>query len=1340
MSKYIHWLVKKIWILFAVVLISTAVVVQCGRMLAPMVSEHKDDIGDYLSSRLGLEVSFGKLTFEWGSLRPELNFSDLKIIAAGEKTVLAVNAAEVEIDILGSLLARDLRIWQIGMDGVELNLAENDDGSWMLEGIELSPKDDTPSKDNDVSAAINNMLGMLLIGRQINFKNVLINFYQREDGLHQLELTSLLLQNDDEFHRLNTSFNDGEGHKLIDFIFEGFGDPRQVSTFTGQGYLKVDSFPLHEHLALFLKDFMAKEELAGALLSSELWLSSSAENRLSVLGNLNVYRDASTPERTEANKQRLQSISTNLTGRWQIDQGWRLDLQKTALTWLNNSTETDISISSDVHSGSLNLYVEDLALDSWAAVLKAEARLPDSIKDLVAALDPKGSVQNLDVLLPNKSPKDFVVKANLVDVSIDPWHGVPGVKHLNGYVESTSAIGFVDIDSANHFEVFFPSVYKKPIVTDLIRGQVKWSVNKEANQIFVNSGLLELSGDVGSVKGYFSLDSPLEANSRPAELILQLGLIGSDVLQHKVLVPYTLSENLLSWLDQALLGGDVPEAGFVLRNYWTKGQPIVTSTQLSIDVEAGDLKFDPQWPELNDFSAFVSLDDKDLSGVVDHARLLGSNVKQVEILLKGDNPQGDGSLLLIEGDVVGRAEDGLALLVDTPLRKTFGSTFDAWRLSGALNSHVNLAIPLAAGEPGAAQDIKVSLRNAQLNMDDLNLEFKAITGALTFRSDTGLRASGLAATLWGEPLQARVDSAVVDDGFRTVIGFDTQVEMRDVADWLSRPEVRFAEGKAPFTGSMILPAPADKKDYSALLTFNSDLEGVVVDLPEPYGKASDAASVLNVEARIKGGQQSYTIAYKNLIQVQLEQANGQLRAGLGRILKASQPNLMAMDAENLPDTGLLIDGELAIADVDAWLDTIQRYGGFSGEYTTESEGDTDSFPLNLSLSVDQLGWGDLAFDGVELGGEAIEDGWAINVHHPVVGGTVYWYEKRPLTLDLDYFYWPTGESDNPDEPITEEDPLAGLDPRDLIAMDVKIEDVRIGDLNLGRWSFSVNPEVSGIEVTELQADILGAKLGAKPEQQAGAKFSWVRTENGDRSHFDGMVYSTDLVSVWENFGQPKLLEAENTRLISDVAWHGSPAMVSLSGLQGQVILDVDKGRFFKVTGQASSALLRLLGLFNFDSWARRLQLDFSDVYKTGMSFDSINGKLDFAEGKLFITEPVVVDTLSASLQMGGQINLRKETLDTTMVATLPVSSNAAVIAALAGGLPVALGVYAVSKIFKTQVDNVGSASYEMKGSWTDPEVKFKRLFDGKAAKDATKDVRKESEEAKQRDAECDSDC
>ena len=81
------------------------------------------------------------------------------------------------------------------------------------------------------------------------------------------------------------------------------------------------------------------------------------------------------------------------------------------------------------------------------------------------------------------------------------------------------------------------------------------------------------------------------------------------------------------------------------------------------------------------------------------------------------------------------------------------------------------------------------------------------------------------------------------------------------------------------------------------------------------------------------------------------------------------------------------------------------------------------------------------------------------------------------------------------------------------------------------------------------------------------------------------------------------------------------------------------------------------------------------------------------------------------MNLQGTVNHLEQQLDLTLGVTLPFASNLPWIAALAAGLPTAIGVYIISKLMKNQVDTLSSALYSVSGSYSDPELKFLRMFE-----------------------------
>jgi uncharacterized protein YhdP len=227
----------------------------------------------------------------------------------------------------------------------------------------------------------------------------------------------------------------------------------------------------------------------------------------------------------------------------------------------------------------------------------------------------------------------------------------------------------------------------------------------------------------------------------------------------------------------------------------------------------------------------------------------------------------------------------------------------------------------------------------------------------------------------------------------------------------------------------------------------------------------------------------------------------------------------------------------------------------------------------------------------------------------------------------------------------------------------------------------------------------------------GAKLQWKIQDELPSTHFSGTLSALDVSSVLRAWDKPDVLESKTARLNADVSWVGDPQDFALKNITGTMEVGFEQGRFKNNPSPGSDGFLRLMAILNFDSLARRLRLDFSDLYKSGLAYDEIKGVVNFVPGTMTFTQPLSVKTPSSHLQMAGKLDLEQEKIDTRLVATLPVVGNYTFFTALVTGLPAAAGIYVVSKLFKKQVDRATSLSYSIRGTWSEPKMSFERLFE-----------------------------
>ena len=283
--------------------------------------------------------------------------------------------------------------------------------------------------------------------------------------------------------------------------------------------------------------------------------------------------------------------------------------------------------------------------------------------------------------------------------------------------------------------------------------------------------------------------------------------------------------------------------------------------------------------------------------------------------------------------------------------------------------------------------------------------------------------------------------------------------------------------------------------------------------------------------------------------------------------------------------------------------------------------------------------------------------------------------------------------------------------QELQQLALKAFDV-IGGQGWGHVSFDYSPVSKGILAKNIRGNLRGLKT------QGSTLALYQRDTHAWETSFSGVIRTSNIAKVMENFGYPGMVTSKKTTFDMSINWPGYPDQLDVNRLAGTVDINMQKGKFITEQSEGDNTLLNLISLLNFDTLVRRLRLDFSDLSADGLAYDSVTGQLNFKNDYVYLKNdsPLTVDTTSADLQLVGDINLKQQTIDSQLVATLPIAGNLAVAAALTAGLPAAVGVYVVGKLFKEQMDDFASVRYNVTGSWSDPKMQVDKIFESQANK------------------------
>src|SRR3990167_385077 len=133
LARWVTLLLRTALGLCALTLVLAALYVSLGRELVPLVAEYRLEAEDKAREALAMPVQIGELEGLWQGFSPVLTAHD---VALGEGAgALQLDQVRVVPDVLASLLARQLRIARLELDGVQLVVAQDAEGHWSLKGL-----------------------------------------------------------------------------------------------------------------------------------------------------------------------------------------------------------------------------------------------------------------------------------------------------------------------------------------------------------------------------------------------------------------------------------------------------------------------------------------------------------------------------------------------------------------------------------------------------------------------------------------------------------------------------------------------------------------------------------------------------------------------------------------------------------------------------------------------------------------------------------------------------------------------------------------------------------------------------------------------------------------------------------------------------------------------------------------------------------------------------------------------------------------------------------------------------------------------------------------------------
>ena len=1132
-------------------------------------------------------------------------------------------------------------------------------------------------------------------------------------------------------------------------IVEGIGDPRIDQTFKANAYLQLKDLQMTEVIDFLppsLRSFfdgIDRDALKSRQINTELWASGSQRFGYEWRGLMKMEGDSQVKIKSVLLPRVFQ---TYYEGAWQPEE--YIEFRLPEFSFLSSSYSLNVPLQARYRfDRTLDVSVAKVDATEISALLLDLTDDRSRLAKAINKLQPEGQLNNVLIQVNLDRPQQSVLFADATDLSIEAYLGAPQIKHVNAALMLGSQVGEINIKqnpADQPIEFQLPKLYERPWFFTQLAGSIYYRVAEDNSLLHLYSGSQSYSMQDPYPRASKSSNAELVDIRGNVELSLAIPLIRDRTVQGALALTVTADEaqlrsvpyvvpgkklkTLQNYLASAAEKGRVSDARFSIRTPLRRGQDnkkLQVTTSLSAKAHNAELSYQKGWPAVLAESAEVGLQDGEFTAKLDKATLGELTLARLNV----DVNKTRKGHVYVQASTNAPVADYVQTLQSTPLQNQVQTAQEIISLTGRIPASLNLLVPLK-DLADIAVDVKAELNGQSGFLKAGGIAFTQAEGLLQFTTERGLQSSDLAVNAFGGRQTLQLDLAgLVDRNRRSTIRFSGQSRIDALQKWLPRPEWELLGGSTQVEGDVQLGQIGEP----SRINLQSDLYGVTVALPAPLGKKANERRPLAMTIELNSKQdqdKQYRVLYADRHLIEARMLRGELDSLTistnefdGKT--AAQENSLhgQLLLEHLPGT-IYVNGDLERADLFDWLAVKEKYSKALEKFSAGDEENAKSgspLAVRAALNVDAFSLKSLAFNNafIEASSAADKGVWNFRIDSEEAEGESSIDETGLLDVRLSRLKLPSS-NEKPDSNVsvqttefglTMENPfirdvsrsvMASIDISQVPRASVKLSRVFLGEEDYGTWSFRTRPINDGVQFLDILGEIKGLKIG-EPDDRA--TLAWRQKGVQNLCKFEGRVFTRDVGQVLERFGNEAFVRTKTLRSTLSLEWRGAPDQFSFHNAKGRFSFLFRDGNFIRGAEVGENPILRLFGLFNFDTVLRRLKLDFSDLAKQGYAFEKFKGIFELNYGLVKLRKPVTVESTTSKVQMVGYIDLLSYKMDTQILVTLPVASNLTVAAALVAGIPTALGIYAVSKLFKTQMEGVSSIVYSATGPWSDPDMR-----------------------------------
>lgn len=778
--------------LLAISVILMVVYNAAGQAFINALPSFKQDIEHKVYEKLNRKISIGSMEGHWHWLRPTLFLKD---ISFQDQTLRHEDAprlgrANVQINLLSSLLAKKPQLGRFEFSGLELAINIDENNKMTVPGFEHLDQGATPNPES-----MNNLFHTLFSQHSLFITDYSIRI-TTPAGTDMVAGTNFSLGKRDQKNLVSTELwlEQSGSAMAISVAAEIYSDKPVWSQNRANVYLKIEQGDLAPWIKQYLPRLTALHALS---VRGDAWLHTDQGDLKEFLLRL----DNADISLTKAERQSpvvLSGLGIEISGARE-DAGWRIEGRDFGFNFQKQSVR---GLNALIHykplTSMLSVQLDRLPLAPLARMGAAFGGAESELASLTAA----GELKAVGVLFDGH---DFDLDAFAEAISIGV--GKRSITGIYGVVNANRRGGGLELHSEVPVEVVLDPLFRQPLVLDELSGNVRWRLSPSLFEL--ETGLIKLrNSDVhGQAMLRFrkpltvasqavndaidSINEPVEQEGEGGALVSDIGAdtVSSDVTETGVApkkdmrgqlslvgsvwdgvgtntskyLPTTLRPNLIKWLDDGIQDGRLVQGDFLYNGPVGVNKSFLQehTFQMRFAVDQATLDYKPGWPLLHELDTQVLITNREIWAHVYGARVSDTAVLPSNVFIEPGVNRGE-RFLKVRAEAAGVLKDGWRVLLESPVGPLLPEFVRGIKGDGGLSLALHLDVPLHRALPETGHRLHVkstaTVSEADIDFQPIDLMLRNVKGAVHYHLEEGLSSDRLTGLVDGLLIYAKIRS------------------------------------------------------------------------------------------------------------------------------------------------------------------------------------------------------------------------------------------------------------------------------------------------------------------------------------------------------------------------------------------------------------------------------------------------------------------------------------------------------------------------------------------------------------------------------------------------------